>query len=230
MTLETLAERVEAQGYGIIPSVLAPGEILSLLETVASSSVIRSRAGVRHALSQPRISRIANDPRLLGIAGAICGRDVIPFRATVFDKSLGSNWLVVWHQDTALPLRNRHEKPGWGPWSVKAGVTYAHAPAEVLEKVVALRLHLDDSNIENGPLRVIPGTHKTGVLSEVAIEERVVRGVRIECLAPSGSVVAMRPLILHSSSKSRGTLPRRVLHIEYASEELATAGIEFARA
>ena len=28
-----------------------------------------------------------------------------PFRATLFDKSASANWLVVWHQDTALPMR-----------------------------------------------------------------------------------------------------------------------------
>jgi hypothetical protein len=45
-------------------------------------------------------------------------------RATLFDKSPTANWLVVWHQDTALPVQERREAPGWGPWSVKDGVIY----------------------------------------------------------------------------------------------------------
>lgn len=68
--------------------------------------------------------------------------------------------------DTALPLCERRENPEWGPWSVKAGVTYALAPASALAQVVPLRLHLDDSRPDNGPLRVLPGTHRLGLLME----------------------------------------------------------------
>jgi hypothetical protein len=38
----------------------------------------------------------------------------------------------------------------------------------------------------------------------------------VVCLAPRGGVLAMRPLLIHSSSKARADEPRRVLHIEYA--------------
>ena len=77
-------------------------------------------------------------------------------RATLFDKSPDSNWLVVWHQDTALPLVERKDLPGWGPWSTKEGVLYAHAPSQALSQVLALRVHLDDSTSVNGPLRCSP--------------------------------------------------------------------------
>ena len=138
-----------------------------------------------------------------------------PFRATLFDKSSARNWLVPWHQDTALPLRERRDAPGWGPWSIKAGITYAHAPATTLSRVVALRLHFDDSREDNGPLRVLPGTHALGVLSE-ADTERLVREIPpVDCLVSSGGIVAMRPLIVHASSKAETDHPRRVLHIEY---------------
>jgi hypothetical protein len=32
-----------------------------------------------------------------------------------------------------------------------------HPPAEILDKMLTLRVHLDDCGEENGPLRVIPG-------------------------------------------------------------------------
>jgi ectoine hydroxylase-related dioxygenase (phytanoyl-CoA dioxygenase family) len=98
------------------------------------------------------------------------GSGAFPYHATLFDKSPTSNWLVVWHQDTALPLRERKALAGWGPWSVKEGVNYAHAPASALRQVLALRVHLDDSTEHNGPLRVLPGTHTRGVLSDEEIE------------------------------------------------------------
>jgi hypothetical protein len=129
----------------------------------------RSRAGARHMLGNASVAALASDPKLLEIARQILGYEARPFRATLFDKSPGSNWLVVWHQDTALPLLERHEVLGWGPWSVKEGVIYAHAPATALEQVLALRVHLDESSDRNGPLRVLPGTHLRGVLTDDAI-------------------------------------------------------------
>ena len=38
-------------------------------------------------------------------------------------------------------------------------------PVHVLEDMLALRFHLDDSHEDNGPLRVIPGSHRMGRLS-----------------------------------------------------------------
>lgn len=96
---------------------------------------------------------------LLAIAIAFIGLSAVPYRATLFDKSAARNWLVTWHQDTALPLEERRDAPGWGPWPVKSGITYAHAPATALSRVVALRLLFDDSRDDNGPLRLLPRTH-----------------------------------------------------------------------
>jgi ectoine hydroxylase-related dioxygenase (phytanoyl-CoA dioxygenase family) len=171
---------------------------------------------------------IANDARLLSLARAVLGADAFPFRATVFKKSPSANWLVVWHQDTALPLRHRYNIPGWGPWSVKGDVIYAHAPAAALSEVLALRVHLDDSTHVNGPLRVLPGTHTLGVLSDDAIHSLAMKIAPLDCVATRGSVIAMRPLIVHASSKSQSGRDRRVLHIEYASNASIEDGLELA--
>ena len=93
----------------------------------------------------PAVSDVANDPRLLEIARRFLGLSTVPFRATLFDKSSARNWLVSWHQDTALPLQECRDVPGWGPWSTNSEITYAHAPVTALARVVALRLPFDDS-------------------------------------------------------------------------------------
>ena len=159
------------------------------------------------------------------MAQQILGGAALPFRATLFDKSPTSNWLVVWHQDTALPLYERREVPGWGPWSIKDGVNYAHAPASALEQVLALRLHLDDSIAENGPLRVLPGTHSLGILSDDAVHDLSTQIVAIDCTVPRGGILAMRPLVVHSSRKSQSNAPRRVLHMEYATSHVFDDGL-----
>jgi len=216
----------ESRGFEIYPGVLDGAERSSLL--AALSKVSRTRAGSRHLLSCPAISALASDPRLMRIATAFLGVEPFPFRATLFDKSAEANWLVVWHQDTALPFRRRTEEAGWGPWSVKAGVLYAHAPAWALARVVALRVHLDSSERSNGPLRVIPGSHALGVLTDDQLGELAKSRPSHECLVPAGGVLAMRPLLVHSSSKSTSPSPRRVIHIEYADAESLAPGRELA--
>lgn len=214
---------VKQEGFTIIPDVIGTSQISDLVHKLSGMELNRTRAGVRHALKYPVFTQFAQDERLLAIAKEILGGTAVPFRATLFDKSPDSNWLVVWHQDTALPLRARQDTPGWGPWSVKDGVIYAHAPARVLDDIVALRLHLDDSVAENGPLRVLPGTHRMGVLDDAAIHDLAQKITPDECMVPRGGVLAMRPLTVHASSKSHSGLSRRVLHIEYAASTTIAA-------
>jgi ectoine hydroxylase-related dioxygenase (phytanoyl-CoA dioxygenase family) len=215
--MEGWPDDVEKNGFAVMQNVFSESVLAQLLRHIADPTLWRSRAGIRHALRVKAIADLAQENTLSEMAGAILGNEAVPFRATLFDKSPDSNWLVVWHQDTALPFRERRNKAGWGPWSTKDGVNYAHAPARALEKIIALRVHLDESTLENGPLRVLPGTHGLGVLTDDQIEVAVVNASPVDCLVRKGGVLAMRPLIVHASSKSSGELPRRVLHIEYAS-------------
>jgi len=203
-------------GYSIRDSVFTQGDMDCVGRALSVASVERTKAGARHVLKVPAVQALAADPRLIDIAREFVGSRPVPFRATLFDKSPLANWLVVWHQDTALPMRERITGPGWGPWSTKGGVLYAHAPAWALEQVVALRVSLDDSTATNGPLRVLPGTHASGVLTDDEIAGLAKGAPAVECVAPRGGVVAMRPLTIHASSKSTEAAPRRVLHIEYA--------------
>ena len=217
-------------GYAIVSQVVTAEEIRRLLHSLEGLAAHRSRAGVRHLLNNPAVAEWATDRRMLGIAQSVLGSDAFPFKATLFDKSSDANWLITWHQDTALPLRHKHETPGWGPWSTKEGVTYSHAPASALERVVALRLHFDDSDQENGPLRVIPGSHRQGVLSDQQVETVVGQREHVTCLVEQGGVIVMRPLLVHASSKSQSDKPRRVLHIEYATRDTVAAPLQLATA
>lgn len=207
---------------------MSAAECDRILDQLSEANIKRSRAGARHLLSLPFINQLATDPRLLNIAGNFLGQKALPFRVTLFDKSYNSNWLVFWHQDTALPMRQRFEVPGWGPWSVKIGIFYAHAPTTALSQIVALRVHLDDSTTDNGPLRVLPGTHMKGVLTDEDVLRLAHSMSSVECIVPKGGVLAMRPMLIHSSSKSQNSAPRRVLHIEYARSLILAPGIELA--
>jgi len=112
----------EAAGYAIAPDCLKQDECSALLTALAL--LPRTRAGVRHLLTaSPAIAAVASDARLLRLASHWLGVPrPIPFRATLFEKTGQTNWLIHWHQDTALPLTARNASPEWGPWSEKAGV------------------------------------------------------------------------------------------------------------
>jgi len=217
---------IETCGFATLPGLFSSDYLDHLLKEIEVLSPKQTRAGLRHALRLGPVARITRDPRLAEPACSVLGKNAFPFRATLFDKSVTANWLVVWHQDTALPLRERIELAGWGPWSVKEGVHYAHAPAGPLSQVLALRIHFDDSTPDNGPLRVLPGTHKLGVLSDDDVHELAEGSAPIDCCVPKGGVLGMRPLLVHASSKSRVDLPRRVLHIEYAASDSIAAPLQ----
>jgi ectoine hydroxylase-related dioxygenase (phytanoyl-CoA dioxygenase family) len=217
-------------GYSITDSLLTTRECESLATRLASTVIARGRAGARHLMANPVVEELARDRRMIQLAARLVGGSAVPYRATLFEKNGRANWLVPWHQDTALPLEAKNDDPQWGPWSVKAGILYAHAPAWALDRIVALRLHLDASTMENGPLRVIPGSHRAGVLDDDAVAALSRRHDATTCLVPRGGVLAMRPLLLHASSKVVTDLPRRVLHIEYADRLELRPGITLATA
>jgi ectoine hydroxylase-related dioxygenase (phytanoyl-CoA dioxygenase family) len=140
---------------------------------------------------------------------------LVAVQCSAFEKSATRNWLVPVHQDLSIPVSARVTEPVLSGWSVKEGVQFVRAPAQVLAQLVAVRLHLDPCSADDGPLRVVPGSHLHGVLcDEEVITLRDAVGEWV-CLAPIGSALVMRPLLLHASSKGNGTSLRRVLHFVF---------------
>jgi ectoine hydroxylase-related dioxygenase (phytanoyl-CoA dioxygenase family) len=181
-------------------------------------------------MSCDMVNRFARDPRLAQLARRLNGCEMLPYKATLFNKTSKANWLVAWHQDTALPVEEFIPDSGWSAPSIKAGRLFAQAPPSALSKILALRVHLDASTSTNGPLRVIPGSHLDGVLGDEEMKQFVRRVEPIECVVGCGGVVAMSPLIVHASSKLLSDEPRRVLHIEYAESLEIVPGIRLALA
>jgi ectoine hydroxylase-related dioxygenase (phytanoyl-CoA dioxygenase family) len=219
---------MDDEGYCITENVLSPKECDALASELSHYTHSGGRAGARHLMSNSMVAALASDARLLRIARTALGDSAIAYRATLFEKSGRANWLVVWHQDTALPIESPFESKEWGPWSRKAGIHYAHAPTWALNRVVALRVHLDSSTRENGPLRVIPSSHREGVLSDQQVFEIARARTVLECEVGRGGVLAMRPLLIHSSSKGESGELRRVIHLEYADSLKLRPGIRLA--
>jgi ectoine hydroxylase-related dioxygenase (phytanoyl-CoA dioxygenase family) len=171
-------------------------------------------------LGLPAVAKLSRSPLFLDIVRPHLPLEPAPVRAIYFNKSPETNWLVSWHQDLTLAVHTRAELPGFGPWSIKDGILHVQPPIEFLERMLAIRLHLDDTDESNGALRVLPGSHRHGRLSQRQIEELRAHGGDYVCSASAGDVLLMRPLLLHSSSRSASSRPRRILHIEYAGFSL----------
>jgi ectoine hydroxylase-related dioxygenase (phytanoyl-CoA dioxygenase family) len=175
---------------------------------------------VRNALDLPAAREVVAAGPLRELARAALGPGAFATRAILFDKTPEANWPVPWHQDLSVAVRGRADVPGWGPWSDKAGVPHVQPPAAVLERMATTRLHLDDCGPENGPLLVLPGTHRRGRLSARNTEDQLARQPPAACLASAGDVLLLRPLLLHASGKATRPGHRRVLHVEWATENL----------
>jgi ectoine hydroxylase-related dioxygenase (phytanoyl-CoA dioxygenase family) len=207
---------VLTDGFKIFEGVFTTAECDELITRLSCAKYAgSSRAGVRNLMRDPYVSQLASDERLTSITKEIFGCPQVPFKATLFLKTGKANWLVAWHQDTALPLEIVPQADGWGPASVKEGVMFVHAPTWALSKILALRIHLDASTEVNGPLKVIQGSHRKRVLDDDEFREWTASEA-VECVVGKGGVIAMSPLLIHASSKSASARPRRVLHIEYA--------------
>ncbi|HEX7651908.1 MAG TPA: phytanoyl-CoA dioxygenase family protein, partial [Verrucomicrobiae bacterium] len=203
--------------------VLVQGVITKAqVETLAGSlAVDTGRAGARRMLgSNPIVDELCHHGELKELASVFLGCGAFPVRCILFDKTPEANWRVPWHQDLAIPVKERIECEGFGGWSQKAGVWHVHPPARILAGMVTLRLHLDDCPESNGPLQILPGSHRQGILSNEEVSHWKTSVGPVICAAVAGDVLVMRPLVLHASSPSQNAKHRRVLHVEYAVEEL----------
>lgn len=198
------------------------GEVLSAEQCNEWINYLGPVAGVgrRSLLLDPKVRTLANSPRILNLVRPHLRQDPISVRGIYFDKSPGTNWLVAWHQDLTLAVRERHEVPGFGPWSIKDGVPHVQPPSGLLEQMLTVRIHLDPCDARNGALGVIPGSHTLGRLDPGQIEALCAEREEVLCEAGAGDVLLMRPLLLHASAKSQTSAHRRVMHLEYAGFDL----------
>lgn len=88
----------------------------------------------------PSVQRLATDSPYAELADELLGASGFPVRAIFFDKVPGANWDASWHQDLTIAVKERKGAPGFGKWTIKNGVPHVEPPAEILERMVTLRL------------------------------------------------------------------------------------------
>lgn len=229
-TTDSFEEHIQKFGYALLPAVFTSDEALAMAGRIAAAleadapAVLKSRGqtyGSRDLIALvPEVCDIPRRGVLSKLLLRILGPQAGLVRALFFDKPPDRKWSLPWHQDRTIAVKrndlpsSQFQKP-----TLKAGIPHVEAPESLLETMLTLRLHLDPMTAENGPLSVIPGSH---LGNESQAEP-------LEVHAAAGDVLAMRPLISHSSSSPMEgtTLHRRIVHLEFAPSAQLADGYEW---
>lgn len=210
-----------AQGFEILPNIIQPNTSVEIIEETHTELIKLKGGGIRNADKKFKsISSLIHSHTLLEhVARYLKGQPYV-VRAILFDKTKNNNWLVAWHQDKTVAVSATFFRQDWKAWSIKDKTHHVQPPIDVLNSMITLRISLDDSTIENGCLKIIPRSHKQGVLTETEIHETVNYSRHINIELKALSAIAMRPHLLHASSKATHPTRRRVLHLEYSDYRL----------
>jgi ectoine hydroxylase-related dioxygenase (phytanoyl-CoA dioxygenase family) len=222
-----IKDRVQRDGFALVPNIvddLTIASVLDDLQLIEANEAVRRKQNLSYGIRNfvnliPSARRLANSETILSIARAFAGERAQLVRSLFFDKNAEANWKVQWHQDLTIAVKARIPIDGFGPWSVKAGIPHVQPPDVVLEGMIALRIHLDQATETNGALKVYPGSQHFGRLPPNRVRE-FAKTPPVTCTATRGSILAMRPLLLHSSSAGTEPTHRRVIHLEFAGVRL----------
>ena len=215
-------------GYEIIDKYDMEIPLDVLAEELSQFDLEACKGGIRNIdKKSASVFSFCNSSSILDFVSNYLSAQPKLVRAIYFNKTPSNNWLVSWHQDRTVAVSHKFESDEWGPWTIKDGVHHVQPPLSVLEKMVTLRIHIDPSSPENGCLKLVPNSHKLGILTQEQITNITSAEEHVECSVESGAVLIMRPHLLHSSSKAAKPNNRRVLHLEYSSYDLPN-GIRWA--
>ncbi|MEM6299819.1 MAG: phytanoyl-CoA dioxygenase family protein, partial [Bacteroidota bacterium] len=172
----------------------------------------------RNALN-PDIAQLIFSDKLKCILRKFFPNGYQVIKSIYFDKPPTANWIVNWHQDLTINLKEKKDVEGFKNWRVTAERVIVQPPVEFLERILTVRIHLDDCTKENGALRVIEGSHKKGIIP-IKSWMKSKNGQERICEVGRGGVLLMNPLTLHASKRSENQKNRRVIHIEFTDQEL----------
>ncbi len=220
--MDQLLQQHHEQGWCVLGQAISPSQLMQLraltdrLLELPDEGVRQSEGHVYAARNvmdvAPEICDAWKSPALLDFVQRRLGGDAGLVRVLYFDKPPEQTWALPWHKDLLIAVATTEPASGYSTPRLRAGVPHSEPPLEVLESMITLRIHLDEVTLENGPLQVVSGTHRTGkTLLLDGFERHTI------CTA-AGDVLAMCPLLAHRSGRSLPgtTKHRRVLHLEFS--------------
>ncbi|MEW4564293.1 phytanoyl-CoA dioxygenase family protein [Bremerella sp. JC770] len=230
--MTNLLTSLENDGFAMLPGIFSTGEMQTLgtrligeLEAHSGPTVLKSRGriyGSRNLLAAaPWLVDWAHRPPLAELMRQTLGEKAGLVRGLFFDKPPDRSWSLPWHRDRTIAVKdNTLKSEHFHNPTRKAGIAHYEASETLLANMLTLRIHLDAMTSENGPLSVIPGSHRMDAGQESS---------PIILSAAAGNVLAMRPLLSHASSMSQEgtTAHRRIVHLEFAASPVLPDGVRW---
>lgn len=227
--MESLIEhrnKVTTNGFTVIDNVYSSEEISLLIDLINSADSSKpafrkseTLFAIRQFLNEiPSTLPILLNKNLSAIISNIFGKSYFVVKSIYFDKPEKSNWYVTYHQDLTISVDRKIKIDGFGPWTTKQNQFAVQPPVSILEKNFTVRIHLDDTDENNGALRVIPKSHLKNIYRAETIDWSVEK--ETSCVVKQGGIMIMKPLLLHASSRTTNSQKRRVIHIEFSNQEL----------
>lgn len=219
---------IAENGFTTIDNIYSNREISQIFLTIAQADknkdTFRKSAdlfAIRQFLKElPNIYNLVFNNNLQNVIQQLFGKNYFVVKSIYFDKPETSNWYVPYHQDLTISVDKKVEIENFGPWTTKQNQFAVQPPIDILESIFTIRIHLDDTDENNGALKVIPKSHIKKIYRPETIDWKT--ETETTCNVKKGGIMIMKPLILHSSSRTTNNKRRRVIHIEFSNQELPT--------
>jgi len=219
-------EDLHKKGFAVIEKVYDNGEVTALInaiDTVDTSNPTFRKTNDLFAIRQffneiPGIRPLIFTDKLKDAIRNLFGEDYFVVKSIYFDKPEQSNWFVAWHQDLTISVNKKIELAGYTSWTIKHNQFAVQPPVGILENNFTVRIHLDDTDENNGALKVIQGSHQNGIRR--LEDENISSQNQHVCRVGAGGIMIMRPLLFHASNRTTNNKRRRVIHIEFSKAKL----------
>jgi len=224
--LDNHKSHIQEYGFVVINNMFSKQElekIDTLLQSIDTSKENFRKSEDLFAIRQflkevPEIKDLIFNENIRKVVKEIFGEKYFVVKSIYFDKPETSNWYVAYHQDLTISVDKKLELPGFGPWTTKQNQFAVQPPVNVLENMYTIRIHLDDTDENNGALKVVPKSHAKGIYRPETIDWTV--ETEEICNVEKGGIMLMKPLTLHGSNRTTNGKKRRVIHVEFSDTEL----------
>lgn len=200
--------RLLDDGYVLIDGLLWPEEVADVRRQLAS--LLPVRTGDRRLLDREWCRVLAQVLRLRLLRRRLLPADSRPVLCTFFNCDTQTEWGLQLQREVHIPVARRVAVTGWRNWTVRQGIPHVQAPEVVLQRLLAVRLHVDHCAGEDVALRLVPSSHRLPREHAEAIA----------CAGPRGSGLVMSPLVLHGAGRSPRGAVRRVLRFLFGPATL----------
>ena len=222
-----IKNNLQQLGYAVVDSIYSGKEvenIIACIETASTQQIFAESSTHLFAIRQvmkkiPTLKSVIFTDKLRSLLTVLFEESYFLTKSIYFDKPSESNWFVAYHQDLSISVNHKADINNYTHWTFKKGQYGVQPPVAILENIVTVRIHLDDTKKENGALKVIPKSHCKGIYRAETIDWNT--ETEHICEVEKGGIMLMKPLTLHASNRTTNGNQRRVLHLEFSSKNLA---------